>query len=50
MKVYYYINESGNKIGSRNRAKVVALSDGKKVFDCDITEYDGHLMSNDWQG
>jgi len=50
MTIYYYINESGNKIGSRNREKVVAMGDGKKIYQCDITDFDGHLMSNNWDG
>jgi hypothetical protein len=48
MKVHYYINESGNKIGSLNLEKVKAMSDGKPVYSCDIAEYNGHLMSEDW--
>jgi hypothetical protein len=50
MKVFFYINGIGNKIGSLNFEKVKAMSYGKRVYSCDIAEYSGHLMSEDWGG
>lgn len=50
MIIYFYINEKGTKLGSRNRKKIVELSDGKKIYECDIVDFDGHLMSNKWEG
>jgi len=50
MIIYYYIDAMGRKKWSRNEKKIIELAEGRPVNFCDISEFDGHLMSNDWNG
>jgi len=58
MKIYYYIpriNHYGpvGFMGSMNRQKIEAMSrrdSNGKVYDCDISDFKGHLMGNHWHG
>jgi hypothetical protein len=46
MKIYFYIQAGGNKIGSTNENKIRLLSEGRKVFCCDIVDFNGNLDLN----
>ena len=44
MKIFYFLNWMGHKIGSVNISKIKHLANGKRVFECDISDFDGQLL------
>jgi hypothetical protein len=49
MKVYYFTDNLGRTKGTTNKNKAIAMSQGKKVCECDISEFNGHLMGSEWK-
>lgn len=52
MKIYYYFHKQQH-YGSVSKQKVENMMKSLKLFDtvmqvCDISEFDGHLMSKEW--
>jgi hypothetical protein len=50
MKVYYWIDNLGRSKGTINKKKAHAMACGRKVLECDICDFNGHLMGSDWNG
>lgn len=48
MKVYYFTDNIGRTKGTINKNKAIAMDQGKKVLECDISEFNGHLMGSEW--
>ena len=50
MKVYYWLDNLGRSKGTLNENKAIAMAQSKKVDECDISDFKGHLMGDDWNG
>jgi hypothetical protein len=50
MKIYYVILHNDRVVGCRNRTKIEAMHPEYEVKICDISDFDGHLYSNEWYG
>jgi hypothetical protein len=48
MTVYYFLKGNGEKVGSTNNYKISHLAKGRIVFTCNISEFDGQLLSDEW--
>jgi hypothetical protein len=49
MKVYYFTDNLGRTKGTINKNNAIAMAQGKKVLECDISEFKGHLMGSEWK-
>jgi len=47
MKVYYFTDNLGRTKGTINKNKATAMAKGKKVLECDISEFNGHLIGSE---
>jgi hypothetical protein len=50
MKIHYFIRPSGHTTGSLNEIKIRAMAGQRAVYFCDISEFKGHLLGNEWNG
>lgn len=50
MKIWYYIRSSGHKTGSLNETKIRAMAGPRRVYCCDISDFNGHFLSYEWNG
>jgi len=50
MKIYYFIRSNGHKTGSVNETKIRAMALQRRVYCCDISDFDGNLLGDDWHG
>ena len=50
MIVYYWIDNLGRSKGTINEKKANDMAKSKKVDECDISEFNGHLLGSDWNG
>jgi hypothetical protein len=50
MKVYYIIANRGKLYtkGSFNKHKLEMMFKGYKIYECDISEFRGHLLSSEY--
>ena len=45
--IYYFIKTNGEKLGSTNKLKIEQMARNKPVFFCDISEFNGNLISSE---
>jgi hypothetical protein len=50
MKIWYYLDNMGRQKGSINHQKIIDMAQGKKIMSCDISDFEGLLMSGDYNG
>lgn len=50
MKIYYFEKANGEKIGSLSQDKIIKMANGNRIWFCDISEFDGQLLSEEWNG
>ena len=50
MIVYYWLDNLGRSKGTINEKKAHAMACGRKVLECDICDFNGHLLGEDWNG
>ncbi|MGZ8927139.1 MAG: hypothetical protein ACXW03_01645 [Methylobacter sp.] len=55
MKIYYFVNIRGRKVGSVNAYKIEQMGSremgkGTQVLSCDIADFDGVLHNAEWLG
>ena len=48
MKVYYWVDNLGRSKGTINEKKAHSMACGRKVRECDISDFKGHLLGSDW--
>jgi len=50
MKIWYFIRPSGHATGSVNETKIRAMACNRRVYWCDISDFNGHLLGDEWNG
>lgn len=54
LKIYWYIDRRGSrKMGSSSKAKrdhMAERAHSAQLGECDISEFDGHLLGEEWRG
>lgn len=45
MIIYYFVKNDDNYIGSTNEHKIIKMSNGKQIYQCDISDFVGELLS-----
>jgi hypothetical protein len=50
MKIYYVILKNERVVGCRNKSKILAMHPEYEIKECDISDFHGHLYSNEWSG
>lgn len=50
MVVFYFIRPSGHTTGSINEQKIRIMAGQRRVYWCDISDFNGHLLGDEWNG
>lgn len=55
MRIHYYVDRRGRKVGSVNYEKIEKMGEremgrGAKVGCCDIADFEGKFLSGEWNG
>ena len=46
--IFYFTKSNGEKIGSTNKNKIEQMAGNKPVSYCDISDFNGKLISSEW--
>ena len=50
MKIWYFLDSMGRMKGSLNHQKIMDMARGAAILSCDVSDFNGLLMSSDYDG